>query len=260
MSGSREESPDWLRGFQAPTLSTMISLDSDSSPNNSPLREVEIDQKRSLFHETSYFSEENKDKHTTLNDSKTADGPPKKRSKGKSPKKQITMEDLVPKKKKKQDNHKKNEGNACDGNEVEEAILQNQNQPDAPNHTVWALSSDSEADPDISPIKNDEIHLEGLSTHGASKLLEKGKDEDVVSTDSKKGSKRKSPKKQTKKDDNVPKQKKKLNSSTKTTGEVAEEASEKQIELQVSSSSFPLVLSEKVHRSKVDPSFVLFSK
>lgn len=83
---------------------------------------------------------------------------------------------------------------------------------------MWALSSDSEADPDISPIKNDEIHLEGLSTHGASKLLEKGKDEDVVSTDSKKGSKRKSPKKQTKKDDNVPKQKKKLNSSTKTTG------------------------------------------
>lgn len=95
---------------QAPTHSTMISLDSDSSPNNSPLREVEIDQKRSLFHETSYFSEENKDKHTTLNDSKTADGPPNKRSKGKSPKKQITIEDVVPKKKKKQDNHKKNEG------------------------------------------------------------------------------------------------------------------------------------------------------
>ncbi|XP_058068181.1 DNA-binding protein BIN4 isoform X2 [Magnolia sinica] len=43
MSSSREDSPDWLRCFQAPNHSVVtLSSSSDSSPNNSPIRDKEI--------------------------------------------------------------------------------------------------------------------------------------------------------------------------------------------------------------------------
>ncbi|KAL7168721.1 hypothetical protein ACSBR2_039047 [Camellia fascicularis] len=68
MSSSREESPDWLRTFQAPTQSVLtLSSGSESSPNGSPLREDGTnDKKPSSSKETSQFPEKDEDQDTRL--------------------------------------------------------------------------------------------------------------------------------------------------------------------------------------------------
>ncbi|XP_021909241.1 DNA-binding protein BIN4 isoform X2 [Carica papaya] len=178
MSNSREQSPDWLHAFQAPTCSTLsIPSDSNASPRSSPSREDTDVEKEPSIYKLFPVLERGK-KHDASADAETS--PSKKSLQMKSPKKQ----------------------------------------PKAP--AVWMLSSDSESD---------------------SKTIEKRKDMVMNDRDGdstiKKASKRKSPRKQLKVEGNNP------------CLETAEEGpSEKPTQPHVSTSRLPLVLSEKVHRSK----------
>lgn len=230
MGSSREESPDWLHCFQAPTRSALtLSSDSDSPPEDSPLRE-----------------------------DKDADFPFNETSKAKSPRKRLKAEDPKSTKKQKVNNHKKTEGN--EGRKKASVEKPSDGEPNAPNHSVWMLSSDSESCPDNSSMREDYIHHEESSVHKTTQFPDKEKDA-VLSENGQESllneaSKEKSPKKRVKVEDHISSKKKKANSDMKGKGHddgtelLEEEASDKHTEPQVSSSGLPLVLSEKVHRSK----------
>ncbi|GAV78366.1 hypothetical protein CFOL_v3_21834 [Cephalotus follicularis] len=171
MSYSREESPDWLRCFQAPTHSSpALSSDSNSSPIGTPLRVDNHDQ----------------------------------------------VADQV-----KSEKH------------LESHAL---------NHSVLTLSSDSEACPDNSPLREEKSQAV---------LISRGR-----KSPRKKALNAKSPKKNVEVDDQTPKKEKDVNDNIKKGNgggvEVSEEELiEKHIEPHVSTSQLPLLLSEKVQRSKV---------
>ncbi|RVW60951.1 DNA-binding protein BIN4 [Vitis vinifera] len=193
----------------APTRSALtLSSDSDSPPEDSPLRE-----------------------------DKDADSPFNETSKAKSPRKRLKAEHPKSTKKQKVNNHKKKEGN--EGRKKASVEKPSDGEPNAPNHSVWMLSSDSESCPDNSSMREDYIHHEESSVHKTTQFPDKEKDA-VLSENGQESllneaSKEKSPKK-TGHDDG--------------TELLEEEASDKHTEPQVSSSGLPLVLSEKVHRSK----------
>lgn len=172
MSGSREESPDWLRSFQAPTHSVLtLSSGSDSSRN----------------------------------------------------------------------------GNEDDGKAIAKLTYEKQMEPFALKSSILALSSDSESCQDNSL----------LSEEKAFQFQEKEMDEDAALTGReekisvKKVSKEKSPKKGLK----SPKKEKDIVNNVKRNGKndhgiVSEDIVEKRNMLNVSTSSLPLVISEKLQRAK----------
>lgn len=224
MSSSREDSPDWLRSFQAPTSKLTLSSDSNSSPNDSPLREDKTDEEDTFIHSSS-----------------TAEKSKRNRDKV----------DQTPSKRKKVNVFKKAEGNEDDGKVAMEEISEKPLGPHAANHSIWALSSDSESSPDLSPKKEEKISL-SQDSGGANDPVLTGRGE---KSPLKKTSKGKSPKKGLKTGDQNPKKEKNVNNDAKITEndgdmETAEEASGKHIDPHVSSSRLPLLLSEKVHRSK----------
>ncbi|XVF12791.1 hypothetical protein REPUB_Repub08aG0150200 [Reevesia pubescens] len=206
MSSSREDSPDWLRSFQAPTSVLTLSSDSNSSLNGSPLREDKTDDE-----------DEKVDQSTS--------------------------------KKKKKDVFKKSEGNEDDGKVPTEKRSKKHLGPHAANHSIWTLSSDSESSPNHSP-KKEKISLSQESGEANDPGLT-GRGE---KSPRKKTSKGKSPKKGLKAGGQTPKKEKNVNDAARITENDGDmetaEASGKQIEPNVSTSSLPLVLSEKVHRSK----------
>ncbi|XWS50238.1 hypothetical protein CRYUN_Cryun12cG0071300 [Craigia yunnanensis] len=223
MSSSREDSPDWLRSFQAPTSTLTLSSDSNSSPNDSPLREDKTDDEDTFLHSSS-TSEKSKRNHDKV--------------------------DQTPSKKKKMGVFKKSEGNEDDGKVGMEEISEKHLGPHAANHSIWTLSSDSEFSPDHSP-KKEKISLSQESGEANDPVLT-GRSE---KSPRKKTSKGKSPKKGLKPGGQTPKKEKNVNDDAEITEndcdmETAEEASGKHIEPHVSTSRLPLVLSEKVHRSK----------
>ncbi|PSS04523.1 DNA-binding protein [Actinidia chinensis var. chinensis] len=204
MGSSREESPDWLRCFQAPTQSvlTLSSGSESASPNDSPLRDTEP-------------KEDGQD--VPISD-RGEESPLDKPLKGKSPSK-LPKAKNTPAKKRKTDIHR----SAGGGKSVKQEKSAKRAETNAPDNSVWTLSSDSES-PHYSPIREASIG--------------------------------KSPKKRVKTEDPVLPKKKKANSGIDKKGndgdvEVAkEEIAEKHIEPHFSSSRLPLVLSEKVNRSK----------
>ncbi|XP_052192466.1 DNA-binding protein BIN4 [Diospyros lotus] len=218
MSSSREESPDWFRAFQAPTQSVlMVSLDSDSSPSNSPLREdTELSSK-----ETSQFPVKDEDQDMLLS-GHDKESSPSRSSEDKSSIKQSKVEHTPVKKKKKTDYCRKRD-NGSDGKSAKPVKSEKEIEPDAPENLVLALSSDSE-----SPYKP-----------------------------AREASKGKSPKKRLKTEDPLPEKKGKVNSNNDHKKgddgdeEVADEGTAgKHIEPRFSSSRLPLLLSEKVSLSK----------
>ncbi|THF98746.1 hypothetical protein TEA_017818 [Camellia sinensis var. sinensis] len=227
MSSSREESPDWLRTFQAPTQSVLtLSSGSESSPNDSPLREDGTNEKKpSSSKETSQFTEKDEDQDTSLC-GRGDESASKKTLKAKSPTKKGPKVEHTSVKKKKTDNRSK-PGNDIKNGSDEKAAKQEKSEkhiePNVPNNSVLTLSSDSES-PHSSPIRE--------------------------------GSKGKSPKRGLKNKDPVSAKKKKVNSDInkkENNGDVEvaeEEIAEKHTEPHFSSSRLPLVLSEKASRSK----------
>ncbi|XP_057951388.1 DNA-binding protein BIN4 isoform X8 [Malania oleifera] len=132
MSSSREGSPDWLRCFQAPTNSTLIlSSDSGSSPNDSPLRKDVIDDEEPPIDRNSQFQED-KDQKIGLSDNVHV-SQSHKNSKPNKEKKQLKAENDLPMKKKKIYNHKKRQGitvgSANDVQVAEEEIVRKHIEP-----------------------------------------------------------------------------------------------------------------------------------
>ncbi|CAL5360934.1 unnamed protein product [Camellia sinensis] len=227
MSSSREESPDWLRTFQAPTQSILtLSSGSESSPNDSPLREDGTSEKKpSSSKETTQFAEKDEDQDTRPC-GRGDESASKKTLKAKPPtKKQPKVEHTSVKKKK--TNNRSKPGNDIENGSDEKASKQEKSEkhiePNVPNNSVLTLSSDSES-PHSSPIRE--------------------------------GSKEKSPKRGLKNKDPVSAKKKKVNTDInkkENNGDVEvaeEEFAEKHTEPHFSSSRLPLVLSEKASRSK----------
>ncbi|XP_028106365.1 DNA-binding protein BIN4-like [Camellia sinensis] len=227
MSSSREESPDWLRTFQAPTQSILtLSSGSESSPNDSPLREDGTSEKKpSSSKETSQFAEKDEDQDTRPC-GRGDESASTKTLKAKPPTKKRPKVEHTSVKKKKTNNRSK-PGNDIENGSDEKATKQEKSEkhiePNVPNNSVLTLSSDSES-PHSSPIRE--------------------------------GSKEKSPKRGLKNKDPVSAKKKKVNTDInkkENNGDVEvaeEEVAEKHTEPHFSSSRLPLVLSEKASRSK----------
>ncbi|KAJ4726789.1 DNA-binding protein BIN4 [Melia azedarach] len=205
MSGSREDSPDWLRSFQAPTHSVLsLSSDSDSSYNGTSSMQNNYGEPSPS--NSPQFPEQ--DKKTVLSESGSGDNSKVTTTK-------TTSENLM--------------------------------EPRAPKSSIWALSSDSEPGPDSSLLMEEKKF----------QFQEKGRVEDATLIGRegknviKKASKEKSPKKGL----NSPKKEKDINNNVKRKGnddqEVGEEGTrEKRNMPYVSTSTLPLLLSEKVQRTK----------
>ncbi|TXG48474.1 hypothetical protein EZV62_024349 [Acer yangbiense] len=261
MSGSREASPDWLRCFQAPTHSTLtLSSDSDSSHNGSRSIEEKIDCEEPSVSDSSQLPLP--DKGIVIGERGT-DSPSHNVSKAKSLKDQLKVDHTSPKKKKRQ-------GDGDDGKVTKKVISEKHVEAHvrisiiyiiiayafytsadflrgikdfadflnmAPKTSVWELSSETEEEFSLQKKEEDEdsalIGREGKSP-------------------TKKSLKGKSPKKEPKITGHSPKD---LNNKMKRKGNdgnetVEEDAAEKRTEPNVSTSTLPLVLSEKVQRTK----------
>ncbi|XP_074282364.1 uncharacterized protein LOC141606901 [Silene latifolia] len=163
--GDREESPDWLRSFQAPTLAvTTLSSDSDASADTIP----------------------NPNPNPTGDETTSTVKP--------SNKKRLKIDQDKPSKRRKTQKHNQPGTKVDDDLKCEESLDKPTGTP-AQDHSVWALSSDSESDTDTA-IGEEGIHDEDVA---ASKITEKEKP----------------PKKQLKLDQVKPKRKKKISSPVK---------------------------------------------
>lgn len=274
MSDTREESPDWLRTFQAPTHSAVtLSSDSEPSPKGSPLSDYEPLSKGSPSRVDTVHLEEPspcKSSEIPVNDNNQgiilgesgAGSLSNKPSKAKSTKKRVKVEDQTPRQKKNTANKKRKGVDESDRKVAKEETLEKDIEPHEPNPSVWTLSSDSESGHDSSPINEDHIPHGESSDKKTSEFQGGAKGEDVAligsdgESPSKRASKVKSPRKRLKVEGHSPIKEEKINENMEKKGtsgnvEVAEEeTSDKHIEPHVSSTRLPLVLSDKVQRSK----------
>ncbi|KAE8077574.1 hypothetical protein FH972_016128 [Carpinus fangiana] len=261
MSSSREESPDWLRSFQAPSHSVLpVSSDSQSSLKDSPSREDIVDIEEPSPSKSPKITKKGKNQAITLGES-GAGSASNKPSKAKSPKKRLRVEDQTPQQKKNTANKKRKTGEESDRTVAKEVTLEKHIEPHESNDSVWMLSSDSESGRDNSPVMEDNIHHAESSDQKTSEFRGGAKGDDAVligsdiESPSKKASKEKSSRKRLKVE-NTPVKEEKINESMEIKGNVdnvevaEEETSDKHIERHASSSRLPLMLSEKVHRSK----------
>ncbi|KAG5558956.1 hypothetical protein RHGRI_008791 [Rhododendron griersonianum] len=146
MSDSREESPDWLRAFEAPTRSVLtLSSGSEASPQGSPLTDDRTNDKEPSPGETSQFPEKDEDDDKPIS-ILTKESSSKKPLKTKSPTKRPKGEQ-TPAKKRKTEN-----GSAGGGKSAKLQKPETHAEPNAPISSVWTLSSDSES-PSNSPIR-----------------------------------------------------------------------------------------------------------
>ncbi|KAL5805395.1 hypothetical protein ACOSQ3_032195 [Xanthoceras sorbifolium] len=228
MSEPGEESPDWLRSFQAPTLSTMtLSSDSDSSHSDSHSMEEKIDCEEPSVPDSSQLPLP--DKGIVIGESGT-ESPSHDVCKAKSLKDQLKVDHTSTKKKKRQDDVKV----------TKKVVSEKHVEAHAPKTSVWELSSDAE----------EEFTLQKKEEDDDSALIgREGK------SPTKKSSKGKSPKKGPKLTGHSPKKEKDVNNNMKIKGNdgnetVEEDISEKRTEPRASTSTLPLVLSEKVQRTK----------
>ncbi|KAF3432705.1 hypothetical protein FNV43_RR23807 [Rhamnella rubrinervis] len=234
MSSSREQSPDWLRAFQAPTHSTItLSSGSESSLNGNLLVEERTDWEESSLPQSSNIADKDK-----IHGDSIAESPSDKRASSKSPEKGQgpKIEDQVPLEKNKSGNHKKRKGDSGGKKVSKKTRVENP----VESHLQHGESSDQ---------KTSQLSWRGLGEDAV--LI--GSNED---SPSKKASKVKYPKKELETDgQTVIKEKKKRDSMEKEGNcddiKIAEEEEcDKLIEPQVSSSRLPLVIPEKVHRTK----------
>lgn len=216
MSDSREQSPDWLRTFQAPTQSTLtLSSDSEPSPKGSPSSDYEpsptgspsradiVDLDEPTPHKSSKIPEKDMNQGIVLGES-GAGSSSSKPSKAKSAKRRLKVEDQTPRQKKNTANKKRKRGDASDKKVAKEESLEKNIEPQEPNASVLTLSSDSESGQGYRPINEDQIHHGESSDQKTSEFQggAKGDDNALIGSDgespSKKASKEKSPRKRLK--------------------------------------------------------------
>ncbi|XP_030936944.1 DNA-binding protein BIN4 isoform X2 [Quercus lobata] len=272
MSDSREQSPDWLRTFQAPTQSTLtLSSDSELSPKGSPSSDYEPSPKGSpsradIFDldeptpdKSSKIPEKDMNQGIVLGES-GAGSSSSKPSKAKSAKRRLKVEDQTPRQKKNTANKKRKRGDESDKKVAKEESLEKNIEPHEPNASVLTLSSDSESGQRYRPINEDQIHHGESSDQKTSEFQggAKGDDDALIGSDgespSKKAAKEKSPRKRLKVEGHTAIKEKKINENIEKKGksgnvEIAEEETS-HMEPRASSSRLPLVLSDKVQRTK----------
>ncbi|KAK4570932.1 hypothetical protein RGQ29_029697 [Quercus rubra] len=272
MSNSREQSPDWLRTFQAPTQSTLtLSSDSELSPKGSPSSDYEpspkgspsradiVDVDEPTPHKSSKIPEKDMNQGIVLGES-GAGSSSSKPSKAKSAKRRLKVEDQTPQQKKNTTNKKRKRGDESDKKVAKEETSEKNIEPHEPNSSVFTLSSDSESGQGYRPVNEDQIHHGESSDQKTSEFQggAKGDDNALIGSDgespSKKASKEKSPRKRLKVEGHTPIKEKKINENIEKKGksgnvEITEEETS-HIEPRASSSRLPLVLSDKVQRTK----------
>ncbi|KAK4351054.1 hypothetical protein RND71_030367 [Anisodus tanguticus] len=265
MSESREESPDWLRTFQAPAAITL------SSGSESPFDKDHLSDDEDSINLSKLFQ---KDK-TSLSEAKTRqDGDESQLSKMSEVNSPVKKEkvDRTPTRKRKKENQSEKEGKSTDKvltkrRALEKSFTDKEPSPpvctlssdsqygvghlvssfdqflEEPSPPVCTLSSDSESPHDGSSIKVEEVLDKELLRHDAKATK---KEENNVP------SKQKSPKKKMKKEEQEKKikQESQLNEEKEDTDAVEENILEKQSGPNLSSSRLPLVLPEKVQRTK----------
>ncbi|CAA7023290.1 unnamed protein product [Microthlaspi erraticum] len=235
MSSSREGSPDWLRSYEVPTTTSLLSL---SSPEDSPFRDSETISSLPVPDEIDA---------TAIPDEESAESLSRKNSKTKLVTKQVSIEQVFSRKKKADASlniEEKKNGKKV----VDEEVPSKHKKAQGEDDSVWLLSSDSEQG---SPIRQQVI-------------ASPEKDEDFVIQAKegepavKKASKKKSPKKKPKSGCQIPKKENSPEEILKTEDEdtdavLAEEVTTDKSNKPSSGSSsrLPLVLSEKVNRTKV---------
>ncbi|KAJ0248615.1 DNA-binding protein BIN4 [Hirschfeldia incana] len=239
-SSSREGSPDWLRSFQAPTTS-LLSL---SSPDDSPCRDSETI--------SSLPVPDDDGDAVTIVDKESSESLSKEDSKPKLVTKQVSIEQVFSRRKKKKadaaslDLEEKENGKKVDG---EENSSKHKDAKEGDDY-VWFVSSDSE--PPSSEPMSQQVTMATV------------KDEDIVAQAKegepavKKAPKKKSPKKKTNSGHQSPKKEDSeqeiLKTEDKDTDATVAEEVTKDKNVKPSSGSrsrLPLVLSEKVNRTKV---------
>ncbi|CAN4089426.1 unnamed protein product [Withania somnifera] len=238
MSDSREDSPDWLRTFQAPPQITL------SSGSESPLDKKHLSDGEDSINLSKLFQ---KDKTSLLEAKSSQDGcesPLRKTSEVNSPIKNEKV-DRTPTRKRKKENQSVKEGKGTDEACTKRRALEKRSADKVPSHAVCTLSSDSESFHDDSPIKVEEVLDKELLMHDTKAT--KSEENNVLS-------KQKSPKKKTKKEEEEKKIKleNQLNEEKEDMDAVEENIPEKQSGPNLSSSRLPLVLPEKVQRTKVN--------
>ncbi|XAR52133.1 hypothetical protein NMG60_11020047 [Bertholletia excelsa] len=217
MGSSREESPDWLRSFQAPNQSVLtLSSGSESPQNDSPSRVEEMNENRPSDKDISEFSEEGSSQDASVGISADRSSL-KKTSKAKSPIKR-TKAGSTPVKKKNTSKGNKDDGKAS---KLEKSEMHTE--PSDSKNLVWTLSSDSEspANSDLVEASKKKSLKKGLKTEDQALAKARRVTSDIN-------------KKETDGDMEV----------------IEEEIAEKHLEPRVSSSQLPLMLSEKVSRTK----------
>ncbi|KAJ4832483.1 hypothetical protein Tsubulata_000027 [Turnera subulata] len=204
MSSSREESPDWLRCFQAPTRSNIsLSSDSNHSADAGPSRDDGMDSRSSKEGDddddtviSRILSRNNSNAKAQNKGQKEGITPSKKKKGGVALEESLAAKEVTPEK------HK--EANAA-------------------KPSIWTLSSDSESYPDNSSRRyEDEVSVKDEDDVSV-------KDEDAVVVPIKKvsplkdASKEKSPKKRRKIENNMPKKEKDVIDNDNIQGKGAED-------------------------------------
>ncbi|CAL0327534.1 unnamed protein product [Lupinus luteus] len=236
MSDSRESSPDWLRSFQAPAHAPLtLSSDSGSLHDDNTLIDDKSDDEESL--NSLELPQVNKSNSPDLG-GKRIKPSPRKTLKGASLKK----EDQTPSKRKELDKQKAKEGNKEERKIVDASKVDKQPPSKESIHSIWQLSSDS-----------DQVET---SQNQIPQFLDDGECGDgfALGSDGESLSKKAS-QKQIDDKGHKPVQGKKTKGSAKGKGSgdvefEEEETNEKLADPNVSSSRLPLMLSEKVHRTK----------
>ncbi|KAK7353478.1 hypothetical protein VNO80_18925 [Phaseolus coccineus] len=239
MSSSRESSPDWLRSFQVPSHSPLIlSSDSGSLRDGGSRNEDKTDNEGSSPKSSQSLK-------ITGSKRKTPVSP--------------EVESQTPSKRKRLDKKNAKEGNKEEKKSVNESSINKHIEHKESIHSAWTLSSDSESFHDHSPKRED--HTDQVETSQHQLSGEEDSADGLVfgnegNCPSKKGSKEKSSQKQIDIDSHTPVKGKKIKGSAEgknSGGDVnveEEETFEKLAESDVSSTRLPLMLSEKVHRTK----------
>ncbi|CAL5210370.1 unnamed protein product [Lathyrus oleraceus] len=219
MSSSGDSSPDWLRSFQVPTPDSPVALSSDSEP----------------LRDSGGFSDEDR--------------------------KSLQIDDQTPSRGKKMDTQKEKNGKREDKKIKLDSDTDNETKHREPIRSLWELSSDSESYRDHIPKTEDDIDQVETSKPQISPPPSEVECRDGLpdkdgKSPSKKVSKAKTAQKQIMVEGCTPVKGKKTKVNVNGKGddgdvEVKEEETvEKHVGPNVSSSMLPLMLSEKVHRTK----------
>lgn len=231
MSDSREESPDWVRSFTAPTQS-IFTL---SSGSESPLDDEDED-------EVSLSRLFKKDEMATVSDKKFEESSSQNKSKVKLQNEKNDGKQAPVRKRMKQELPLEKQGK-----KVEKGKAPKKSTPQDMNNSALTLSSDSESSPDDCLVT--EHHQKEVQhvDEGESKVVLLEKDENLPHN---MASSLKSPKKQLKNDNQSKKENNVIIKENDDEMNIREEDTTEKQGQQVSSSRLPLVLSEKVQRTK----------